>query len=192
MSDLSARPFELPRAGSPGDLLLDRLVDHLLDDGDPRGSLRSLAESIGTSHRMLQYHFGTKERLLGAALLKIMQRMPPPAPDEWPTTRADYLHYAWGVYRRPENFILLELLLMVTNPAAGALNDETLMKQLSGSFRDQLVTLGLREGLAPERANAEARLVIDAWRGLHQDLYGTRDARAVDAAMDVLIEWVTP
>ncbi|MCU1413912.1 MAG: hypothetical protein JWN80_1252 [Microbacteriaceae bacterium] len=192
MTDTSSRPFELPRAGSAGDLLLDRLVDHFLDDGDPRASLRSLADAIGTSHRMLQYHFGTKERLLGGALLKIMQRMPAPPPEQRPTTRAEYLRYAWGVYRRPENFILLELLLMITNPAAGALNDETLMKQLSGAFRDQMVALGLKEGLAPERANAEARLVIDAWRGLHQDLYGTRDVAAVDAAMDVLTEWVSP
>ncbi len=192
MADLPSRPFELPRAGSAGDLLLDRLVDHLLDTGDPRDSLRSLAEAIGTSHRMLQYHFGTKERLLGASLLKIMQRMPVPPPEQRPTTRAEYLRYAWAVYRRPENFILLELLLMITNPAAGALNDETLMKQFSAGFRDQMVVLGEREGLTPYRANAEARLVIAAWRGLHQDLYGTLDARAVDAAMDVLTEWVTP
>jgi AcrR family transcriptional regulator len=192
MADLSSRPFELPRPGSAGDALLDRLVAYLVNDGDPRDSLRTIAEAIGTSHRMLQYHFLTKERMLGAVLLKIRNSGPSMRPEQMPATRADFIRMAWGVYRRPENFIMLELLLMITNPAAGAVTDETLMKQMSGGFAENLIELGMREGLTLERAAAESRLIIDAWRGLHEDLYGTADADAVDAALEVLVEWVQP
>jgi hypothetical protein len=191
MADVSSRPFELPRPGSSGDQLLDKMVAHLVADGDPRDSLRSLAEAIGTSHRMLQYHFLTKERMLGAVLLKIRQRSTG-VPTQIPETRAEFMRMAWAMYRQPENFIMLELLLIITNPAAGAVTDESLMKQMSGGFADYLIGLGVKEGLTPERSKVESRLIIDAWRGLHEDLYGTLDSDAVDAALDVLIEWVQP
>ena len=194
MADFSSRPFELPRAGSAGDLLLDKVVQYFMADGDPRDSLRGIAQAIGTSHRMLQYHFGTKERLLGAAFLRFREILTEgrgsSVPIEPPFTRGDYIRMSWEMYRRPENFLMLELLLLITNPAAGALTDESLMKQLSSEWSEVLVKLGIDAGLDPARAEAEARLVRSAWRGLHGDLYGTGDAAAVDAAVNVLIDWV--
>jgi AcrR family transcriptional regulator len=49
---------------SAKELLLERVVDHFVADGLGDLSLRKIATAIGTSHRMLLYHFGSKDGLL--------------------------------------------------------------------------------------------------------------------------------
>ena len=49
---------------SAKDVLLERVVDHFVADGLGDLSLRKIAGAIGTSHRMLLYHFGSKDGLL--------------------------------------------------------------------------------------------------------------------------------
>ncbi len=44
--------------------LLTDAVEHFAKNGIGDASLRSIATSIGTSHRMLIYHFGSREGLL--------------------------------------------------------------------------------------------------------------------------------
>ncbi|MFZ0230145.1 MAG: helix-turn-helix domain-containing protein, partial [Mycobacterium sp.] len=46
--------------------LLDALVDEFATGGVGGRSLREVAEAVGTSHRMLLHHFGSKEDLLVA------------------------------------------------------------------------------------------------------------------------------
>ena len=43
---------------------MDQVVDHFVADGLGDLSLRKIAGAIGTSHRMLLYHFGSKNGLL--------------------------------------------------------------------------------------------------------------------------------
>ena len=52
----------------PRDRLLAAAVDHILEHGLSDLSLRELAAAIGTSHRMLIYHFGSKEGLIVAVI----------------------------------------------------------------------------------------------------------------------------
>lgn len=78
------------------DSLLPLLMGHVLAHGLGQASLRPLAKAAGTSDRMLIYHFGTKEKLVGdllshiagvyAAGLEAMLNA-----DERPATRADLL-----------------------------------------------------------------------------------------------------
>ena len=49
---------------SPRDTLLRAALAHVVERGLADLSLRTLAEGIGTSHRMLIYHFGSKEGLV--------------------------------------------------------------------------------------------------------------------------------
>lgn len=55
--------------------LLEAIVDVLLADGIADLSLRPLAERVGTSARLLIYHFGSKEDLLAAALAQVRARI---------------------------------------------------------------------------------------------------------------------
>src|ERR1044071_3890552 len=47
----------------PRGRLLDAAIDHIAQRGISDLSLRELAAAIGTSHRMLIHHFGSKEGL---------------------------------------------------------------------------------------------------------------------------------
>jgi AcrR family transcriptional regulator len=55
--------------------LLAKIVDALLEDGIADLSLRPLAKTVGTSARLLIYHFDTKEQLLTEALAEVRQRV---------------------------------------------------------------------------------------------------------------------
>ena len=58
--------------------LLARVVEHLADHGVAGLSLRELAGDLGTSHRMLVYHFGSKAGLLAEVVrhVEAAQRAP--------------------------------------------------------------------------------------------------------------------
>lgn len=47
---------------------LDGMAQHVLTHGLTHASLRPLAQAVGTSDRMLIYHFGSKEGVVGALL----------------------------------------------------------------------------------------------------------------------------
>lgn len=49
---------------SPRERLLAAAVEHVAAHGVGDLSLRRLAAALGTSHRMLVYHFGSREGLL--------------------------------------------------------------------------------------------------------------------------------
>ena len=51
-------------APSAKERLLDAVIEHFSVDGLADQSLRRIAEAVGSSHRMLLYHFGSKDGLL--------------------------------------------------------------------------------------------------------------------------------
>src|ERR1044071_9050710 len=51
-------------APSPRERLLAGAIEHVSQHGVGEISLRQLAAALGTSHRMLLYHFGSREALL--------------------------------------------------------------------------------------------------------------------------------
>src|SRR5690606_14990119 len=56
---------------SPREQLLERIVEWFAAHGVLDTSLRSLAAGVGTSSRMLNYHFGSREELLAAVVAKV-------------------------------------------------------------------------------------------------------------------------
>jgi AcrR family transcriptional regulator len=58
----------MPRPAPDRTALLEGLAAHVLRHGLAAASLRPLAASVGTSDRMLIYHFGSKEALLAEVL----------------------------------------------------------------------------------------------------------------------------
>lgn len=57
------------------DELVDRLANHLLEQGLGAASLRVLARAAGTSDRMLLYYFADKDALIAAVLARIAERL---------------------------------------------------------------------------------------------------------------------
>jgi AcrR family transcriptional regulator len=151
-------------------------------------SLRELAAAIGTSHRMLLYHFGSREGLLVAVvraveaaqreflagfvaepalsaadvMRRLWQRLADPA--LWPNERLFFELYGQALQGRPGTTALLEGIV--------------------DSWVEPFTADAVRRGLPPETARAEVRLGVAVMRGLLLDLLATNDRPAVDAAFE--------
>ncbi len=68
-------------------VLLDKIVDVLLAEGISDLSLRPLAKAVGTSARLLIYHFGSKEKLLTDALEQAAATHRIPTAHRWRSQR---------------------------------------------------------------------------------------------------------
>ncbi|MEZ5182265.1 MAG: TetR/AcrR family transcriptional regulator [Acidimicrobiales bacterium] len=60
-----------PRTSTARRELLDRVLAHVAEQGLSDRSLRDLATAVGTSHRMLLYHFGSREGLVAAIVEEV-------------------------------------------------------------------------------------------------------------------------
>src|SRR5262245_8899496 len=76
------------------DDLLRRVVKAAAEGGLARRSLRELAAQVGTSHRMLIHHFGSREGLL-AAVVEAVERDQNQRLGELPDDAAEALRVSW-------------------------------------------------------------------------------------------------
>ena len=70
----SAGSWQATEAATARQRLLDAVVAHFTADGLADQSLRRIAEAVGSSHRMLLYHFGSKDGLLLAVVREVESR----------------------------------------------------------------------------------------------------------------------
>jgi AcrR family transcriptional regulator len=178
---------------SPREKLLEGAIDYVAANGITDLSLRQLAAALGTSHRMLIHHFGSKEGLWVAIVREVERRqravlaemVPAVAdlpveeamrawwrhisdPSLWPNERLFYELYGQAIQGRPHT-----------------------VEMLDGIIEDWLgpaVEINMALGLSAAEARAHARLGIAVTRGLLLDLVATRDVEGVDAAMEAFIE----
>ncbi|HKH06314.1 MAG TPA: TetR/AcrR family transcriptional regulator [Acidimicrobiales bacterium] len=167
--------------------LLDAAVAHVAAHGWGDLSLRRLATALGTSHRMLLYHFGSKEGLLSAVVgeVEAQQRAAmaelEPQPGEAP---ADVGWRFWERLTDPELAPLERLFFeMVGQALQGRPGTEGLLANLVEPWVEPVIDAAERVGLPPEAAAADVRLYLATARGLLLDLLATGDRAAVDAAM---------
>ena len=78
----------MPRQ-DPRERLLRRAIDHIADRGLSDLSLRELAAAIGTSHRMLIHHFGSKEGLWVEVIRTVEAAQRAALPERLPDPTAD-------------------------------------------------------------------------------------------------------
>ena len=173
-------------AGPARDRLLQTVVEQLAGQGIADRSLRALATATGTSHRMLIYHFGSREGLLTEvvaaveagqqAALAALTADPAAGPREvvdrfWVTVSA-------GARRYGPLFFELSAQAM-----QGRAHAARLRETLVAPWIAPLGALLERGGLAPAAARTRARLVIGAARGLLHDALVTGEFTEADAAM---------
>src|ERR1043165_1923666 len=92
-----ARPPDLPRRQA----LLEAVVQEVGTGGIGDRSLRDVAAAVGTSHRMLLHHFGSRNELL-VAIVGEVERRQRSMMSELPTDPADAIAAMWANLRRPE------------------------------------------------------------------------------------------
>jgi AcrR family transcriptional regulator len=167
--------------------LLDAAVAHAMVNGIADLSLRELAAAIGTSHRMLLYHFTSREGLLIAVTDAVEER-------ERLAAYGDDVDV--GGFRRtwervsdpalwPQERLFFELysLALLGRPGTEGFLDRAVEAWLAPA-----VTLLVADGADPVRARAEARLALAVVRGLLLDLLATGDREGVDLAFDRFLD----
>lgn len=171
--------------GESRQALLGRVVDHLTQTGSADISLRQLAAAVGTSHRMLLYHFSSADALLTAVVLEVEQRM-----RTWffAVAGADDISLRDLSYAMWKRVSAVELEGAVQ--LFFSLYTRLLEQQRSDEVADLLVTSWIEpaaaflieRGVPAERARQLARLGTAATRGLLLDVLATGDREAADAA----------
>ncbi|HEY1711441.1 MAG TPA: TetR/AcrR family transcriptional regulator [Solirubrobacteraceae bacterium] len=177
---------------SPREKLLEGAIDYVAHNGITDLSLRQLASALGTSHRMLIHHFGSKEGLWVAIVHEVEARqrailteLVPAAgmpvdeamrawwrhisdPSLWPNERLFYELYGQAIQGRAHTVEMLD----------GIIDD----------WLEPAAEINMALGLPRAEAVAHARLGIAVTRGLLLDLVATRDVEGVNAAMEAFIE----
>jgi AcrR family transcriptional regulator len=175
--------------------LLAAAIEYVSQHGVGEISLRGLAAALGTSHRMLIYHFGSREALLIEVIRTVeeQQRMALAAiledADEPP---AEIMRRMWARVADPALWPNERLFFEVYAQALqGSPHALPLLDGIVDAWVEPLAAL-----VAPDRpkeeARAEARLGVAVVRGLLLDLLATGDRAAVDAAMERYISAIAP
>jgi AcrR family transcriptional regulator len=156
--------------------LLGALIDEFARGGIGARSLRDVAEAIGTSHRMLIHHFGSRDELLVTIVEEVERRQVATVAD-LPDDPADAFAAAWADLRRPSLRPLERLFFeCYARAAQGEAPFTRLLPEAVDGWLAQLdesrggVDLGM------------ARLGLAVTRGLLLDLVATGDEKGVDAA----------
>jgi len=160
--------------------LLDAAVDQAMNGGIGDLSLRELAAAIGTSHRMLLYHFGSREGLL-AAVARRVEEAQRAMVAEWDLTvdaQRSWQHFSdpklW-----PQERLFFEL---YAHALLGRPGTEGFVEAVVQPWIALLAGHLTNAGLDQDRARAQARLALAVTRGLLLDLLGTGDHAGVTEA----------
>jgi AcrR family transcriptional regulator len=177
---------------SPRQRLLDAAIEYVATNGMSDVSLRTLAAALGTSHRMLIFHFGSKEQLWIEIVQTVEQRqrdtlreiLPDPSQPVGAAMRAWWKHISdpklW-----PNERLFFEL---YGQALQGRAHTAELLDGIVENWLDPITEINFALGVPESLARAHARLGVAVTRGLLLDLLATRDLAEVDSAMDAFID----
>jgi AcrR family transcriptional regulator len=168
------------------DRLLAAAIAYVAAHGLHDRSLRELAAAIGTSHRMLIYHFGSKQGLMRAIVEEVERQqralfaqfvadasMPP-----LEAGRAFWRHLA-----DPQLTNNVRLFFELYGQALqGRTGTQGFLDRIVDDWVEPLTEYEVSHGVPPDIARADARLGVAVTRGLLLDLVATGNRAAVDAA----------
>ena len=185
-----------PSSGSPTtgrDRLLQACIEWFAANGIGDASLRQVAAAVGSSHRMLIYHFGSREGLLEAVvdelerneraiLAEVMGRDDQPMRER---TWSFWTHVVDVVdFYGPLYFELASRAMRSEDPASPLRIPNVEM------WTQAMADMWKQAGLKPAQARIHGRLNLAVARGLLHDFLLTRDRKAVDQAM-AMYDWLS-
>lgn len=167
--------------------LLRDAVDYFAAEGVGNLSFRQMAAALGTSHRMLTYHFGSREGLLTAVVEVLEQNERDLLERMLAEPEVDGRILAWRYWTHVADAAGLYGSLFFELASHAMRADEIDAPLRSGNHRmwvDALARMWSREQLlGPAAARRQARLNLAVARGLVHDLLLTGDREGVDQAM---------
>jgi len=169
--------------------LLDAINGYLMKHGVSGLSLRPLAKAVGSSPRVLLYHFGSKEAMIDRVLAHIREQQRTRYAQMSPASAFPVsagCHQIWQNMTAPESesgfrlfFEVYSLALRHPRRFAGFLRNTV------EDWLEFMVTPMCREGCRRDDARALATVVLAGFRGFMIDYCATRDGRRLDRALDL-------
>jgi AcrR family transcriptional regulator len=187
------RPGDSPRSGPEAgggarEALLRDTIAYLAEHGIGDVSLRQLAAALGTSHRMIIYHFGSRDGLL-VEVVRAMEEQQRAALAELRrepvTSAADLGRLMWQRLSDPALAPFERLFFEIYGQALqGRPYAQPLLDGVVEDWLGPLAEILVQDGMTPEAARAQARLGLATTRGLLLDLLATGDLEGVSQAME--------
>jgi AcrR family transcriptional regulator len=172
------------RTTQPRERLLAAAVGHALDTGIADLSLRQLAAAIGTSHRMLLYHFGSRQGLL-AAVTRAVEDQQRAALLESGTTTGHHARQSWQRLSDPRLWPQERLFFeLYAHALRGRPGTEGFLDGIIESWVAPAAAARVQAGADQRTARADARLGLAVIRGLLLDLLATGDRAGVTEAYE--------
>jgi AcrR family transcriptional regulator len=167
------------------DVLLDQVTDHVLEHGLIGLTLRPVAAAIGTSDRMLIYHFESRDALVSAVVARSGERAiaAVAALPAAPSVRSA-VNRLWQAYRTEPLNSCLDVYVQAA--ATGLIGQEPYRSDARASnelWAEALRDYFVRSGAPARRVPRIVTLVDSALYGFHLDLATDRPdelARGVD------------
>src|SRR5690348_4095956 len=175
--------------GQAREQLLARVVAYAAGEGIAGRSLREIAQGVGTSHRMLIYHFGSREGLIAAivASIEAQQRVVLAEISAGAGDPREVMLGLWEQLTRPELLPFVRLFFAGFGLVAqGTPGTEGLRESLTRPWLDDASALA--EGMGVATDTAEIRLGVAVSRGLLLDLVAGAPLAEVDAAYRRFVE----
>ena len=179
-------PAGRPRSTETRERLLEATLAYAAENGITDVSFRELARALGTTHRMLGYHFGSKEGLLVAVVQRVEERQRTALTallgddslgvEEQIDRMSEVLGDPAQV---PNERLLLELYGQAVQGRHPAVE---LFPRIVTAWIDPLRDLAGRLGFPEEDRDAVAHLMLAVSRGLLLDYLATGDVAAAERA----------
>jgi AcrR family transcriptional regulator len=177
---------------APRQRLLDDAIEYVGQNGLSDVSLRTLAAALGTSHRMLIHHFGSKEALWVEIVRTVEARQRELLADILPDPEAplaEAMRAWWKHISDPALWPNERLFFEIYGQALqGRAHTTELLEGIVEDWLEPATQINISLGIPPDLARAHARLGVAVTRGLLLDLLATRDVAGVDAAMEAFID----
>lgn len=175
------------------DVLLEKARAHFIEHGVGDTSLRSLAAEIGTSHRMLIYHFQSREGLLTELVSHIWESQRQLLGEQADAVPENPRDAAWGFWSvLADANSITPLIFEMSAPAMQGAPWAESFREGAAMWVAVLSERLVGFGVDPERAELVARMGINVVRGALWEYALTNDRDVADATVWAFLETVWP
>lgn len=175
------------------EVLLEKVLDYCIEHGVGDTSLRALASEIGTSHRMLIYHFGSREGLLTAVVDHIWESQQATLEQLADTSPDDPAEGAWLFWQMlVENSAVAPLVFEMSAPAMHGAPWTESFRVGSARLVERVAARLVAFGEPGEHAEVLARMCVAVMHGALWELRITGDTEAANVTVRAFLDATWP
>lgn len=172
--------------------MLEAAIAHVTEHGLGDLSLRALSGELHTSHRMLIFHFGSKEQLWSEIVHTVEQRQRAQLAELIPDASQPTREALWTWWKHisdpalwPSERLFFEL---YGQALQGREHATDFLHGIVEDWVEPIAKANISAGAPETLARAHARLGVAVTRGLLLDLLATGEVERVDDAMRAFID----